>query len=420
MGRKALEKGALQVARLTKPGLHFVGGVDGLALQVVPSGARSWILRMMVGDKRRDMGLGGFPDVTLALARDAARQARAKVKLGIDPIDEARANVSQLKASQAAALTFDQCTAAYIKAKTSEWRNAKHAQQWVNTLTTYASPVMGSLLVRDIGLPHVLAVLEPIWTDKTVTASRVRGRIESVLSWATTREYRSGENPARWRGHLDTVLAAPNRIKNEEHYPTVQVSELGKFMADLRGKSGTGAKALEFGILNASRSGEVRGATWTEIDLSAKLWTIPAARMKAKRAHRVPLSDVSVDLLKALPRFADSNLVFLSPRGKQLSDMTLSQLMRRMDYKSKDGRTAVPHGFRGTFKVWAHERTAFAREIVEMALAHQTENKVEAAYFDTDLMEKRVRLMATWAKFCGTLEMKAEVVAINRTKRITK
>lgn len=420
MGRKALEKGALQVVRLTKPGLHFVGGVDGLALQVVPSGARSWILRMMVGDKRRDMGLGGFPDVTLALARDAARQARAKVKLGIDPIDEARANVSQLKASQAAALTFDQCTAAYIKAKTSEWRNTKHAQQWVNTLTTYASPVMGSLLVRDIGLPHVLAVLEPIWTDKTVTASRLRGRIESILSWATTREYRSGENPARWRGHLDTVLAGPNKIKNEEHYPTVQVSELGKFMVDLRGKSGTGVKALEFGILNASRSGEVRGATWSEIDLSAKLWTIPATRMKAKRAHRVPLSDVSVDLLKAIPRFEKSDLVFLSPRGKQLSDMTLSQLMRRMNYKSKDGRTAVPHGFRGTFKVWAHERTTLARELVEMTLAHQTENKIEAAYFDTDLMEKRARLMATWAKFCGTLETKGEVVAINRTERTTK
>lgn len=197
MGRKAVEKGALQVARLTKPGLHFVGGVDGLALQIVPSGARSWILRITVGHKRRDMGLGGFPDVTLAQARDAARQARAKAKQGIDPIDEARANVSKLKASQAAALTFDQCTAAYIKAKSSEWKNAKHLQQWTNTLAVYASPVMGSLLVRDIGLPHVLAVLEPIWAERTVTASRLRGRIESVLSWATTREYRFGENPAR-------------------------------------------------------------------------------------------------------------------------------------------------------------------------------------------------------------------------------
>lgn len=413
MGRKAVEKGALQVARLTKPGLHFVGGVDGLALQIVPSGARSWILRMTVGTKRRDMGLGGFPDVTLAQARDAARLARAKVKQGIDPIDEARASVSQLKASQAAALTFDQCTAAFIKAKASEWKSAKHLQQWTNTLTTYASPVMGSLLVRDIGLPHVLAVLEPIWTEKTVTASRVRGRIESVLSWATTREYRYGENPARWRGHLDTVLAAPNKIKEEEHYPPVQMSELGTFMADLRSKSGTSARALEFGILNASRSGEVRGATWSEIDLNAKLWTIPAKRMKAKREHRVPISDVSVALLKALPRFADSELVFPSPRGKQLSDMALSQMMRRMDYKAKDGRTAVPHGLRGTFKVWAHERTSYAGEIVEMALAHKTENKVEAAYFDTDLLEKRARLMQQWAKFCGMVESKgADVVPL--------
>ena len=414
MGRKATEKGPLQVARLKEPGLHFVGGVDGLALQVLPTGGRTWVLRMMVGDKRRSMGLGGYPDVTLAQAREAARQARAKVRLGVDPIEEARASQSQLKAAQASALTFEQCATAYIEAKEGEWKNDKHGQQWRNTLETYVYPVVGSLHVRDIELAHVSAILEPIWKTKTVTASRLRGRIESVLNWATTHGYRSGENPARWRGHLENLFAAPNKIKDEEHHPAIPVSMMGEFMDDLRTHDGMGAKALEFTALTASRSGEVRGALWSEIDLKAKLWTVPAPRMKGKVTHRKPLSDAAVELLVGLKRVAGSELVFTSPRGGTLSDMTLSKLMQRMAYKDKDGRICVPHGLRSTFRDWASENTAYPSEVIESALAHGITDKTEAAYFRSELIEKRRRLMEEWAKYCAMAASSGDVVPINR------
>ena len=414
MGRKAKEMPAIQVPRLVKPGLHFVGGVDGLGLQVLPTGGRTWVLRMMIGGKRRSMGLGGFPDVTLTQARDAARQARAKVKLGVDPIQEARANVTQLKASKASAQTFEQCAKAYKLAKESEWKNAKHAQQWINTLEAHAYPVMGSLLVRDIELPQVLAVLQPIWSTTTVTASRLRGRIEAVLDYAKVCKYRTGDNPAAWRGNLDKILPAPNKIKDEEHYPAVQVSEMGAFMGDLRTHDGMGARALEFVALTAARSGEVRGALWSEIDLKAKLWTVPGSRMKSRVEHRKPLSDAAVQLLESLTRTVGSELVFLSPRGKQLSDMTLSQLMRRMDYRTNDGRVCVPHGLRSTFRDWSAERTNYAREVVESALAHTNSDKTEAAYFRSDLLEKRTRVMTEWSKFCAMEQPAGEVIPLNK------
>jgi integrase len=414
MGRKAAEKGAIQVARLNKPGLHFVGGVDGLALQVLPTGGRTWVLRMMVGDKRRSMGLGGFPDVTLAQARDAARQARAKVKQGIDPIEEARASQSVLRAAQASAITFEECATTYIEAKECEWKNDKHGQQWRNTLETYAYPVIGSLYVRDVELAHVTAILEPIWRSKTVTASRLRGRIESVLNWATTHGYRKGENPARWRGHLENLFPAPNKIKDEEHYPAIPVAQTGEFMDDLRSHEGVGAKALEFTALTASRSGEVRGAIWSEIDVDAKLWTVPAERMKGKVMHRKPLSDAAVELLLSLPRVAGVELVFASPRGGLLSDMTLSKLMKRMAYQDKDGRICVPHGLRSTFRDWASEYTAYSSEVIESALAHGISDKTEAAYFRSELLEKRRRLMGEWAKYCALGQSNGEVVPINR------
>lgn len=417
MGRKAKEMPAVQVPRLTKPGLHSVGGVDGLALQVLPTGGRTWVLRMIVGTKRRSMGLGGFPDVTLTQAREAARQARAKVKAGIDPIDEAKANLSQLKASQATALTFEQCAKSYKLAKESEWKNAKHAQQWITTLETHAYPVMGSLLVRDIELPHVVAVLQPIWSTKTVTASRLRGRIEAVLDYAKVCKYRTGDNPAAWRGNLDKILPAPNKIKDEEHYPAVPVSEMGTFMDDLKTHEGMGARALEFAALTAARSGEVRGAVWSEIDLKAKLWTVPASRMKNRLEHRKPLSDAAVKLLESLPRIVDGEMVFMSPRGKQLSDMTLSQLMRRMDFRANDGRVCVPHGLRSTFRDWAAERTSYAREVAESALAHTNGDKTEAAYFRSELLEKRTRLMTEWAKFCAMEQPKGEVIPLNKASQ---
>jgi integrase len=410
MPKKAKELSAVEVQRLTTPGLHFVGGVAGLALQVLPTGGRSWVLRTKVGTKRRDMGLGGFPDVTLAKARTDARAARDTIRGGTDPIEEARAKRSALKAAQAAALTFEQCAAEYIKAQRSGWRNDKHAQQWENTLSTYAYPHLGSILVQDIGLPNVLAVLKPIWETKTETASRVRGRIESVLSWATAHGYRHGLNPARWRGHLDQVLPKPSKVATVENREALKVSEMGAFMLKLRVMDGAGAKALEFAILTAARSGEVRGATWDEIDTTAKVWVIPASRMKAGKEHRVPLSDEAVRILSALPHSAGSPYVFTAPRGGQLSDMTLSAVTRRM------GAACVPHGFRSTFRDWVSERTSYPGDMAEMALAHTISSKVEAAYRRGDMIDKRRQMMSDWAGFCAVVETTGAVIPMTRKK----
>jgi len=409
MPKKAKVLGALDVSRLARegePGLHAVGGVAGLHLQVDDGGARSWILRVTIGDRRPDMGLGGYPDVTLAGAREAARAARAKIKAGIDPIAEARAARSVLKAAMAGAWTFDACATDYIKAKASEWKNAKHAKQWTNTLTKYASPKIGTLQVRDVELPHVLSVIEPIWSTKTETANRVRNRMELVLDWATVRGYRKGLNPARWRGHLDKVLAKPSKVSKVAHHPALPDVDVGAFMRDLRKGEGMGARALEFVILTACRSGEVRGATWQEIDLGAATWTIPASRMKADREHRVPLSVPALRLLRALPRIPGVDLVFAAPRGGVLSDMTLTAVLRRMSVD------VVPHGFRSTFRDWCSERTNYPHEVAEMALAHAVGNRTEAAYRRGDLFEKRRELMTLWAKFINTPPPKGNVRAI--------
>lgn len=411
MGRKAVEKGAIQVARLTKPGLHFVGGVDGLALQVLPTGGRTWVLRMMMGDKRRSMGLGGYPDVPLSQAREAARIARAKVRDGIDPINDAKAKISMLKASQAAAITFEQCALKYIESQELKWGSPKSPMQWRNSLKTYAYPHMGSLLVRDVDLPQVLAALEPIWESKTETASRVRGRIEAVLDYAKARKYRSGDNPAAWRGHLDKILPAPGKVTKTEHYAALPFDDIGDFMAKLRKVEGMGAKALELLILTAARSGEVRGATWAEMDLDAGLWVVPAERMKAMREHRKPLSKPAIALLKALPRVAGTDFVFSAPRRGMISDATMAAVLKRMDV------AAVPHGFRSTFRDWAAERTSYPGEMAEMALAHAVSDKVEAAYRRGDLYMKRVKMMEDWANFCDTVEPRGEVIPMNRANR---
>lgn len=408
MPKKAKELGPLAVSRLTSPGLHRVGGVAGLALQVSTSGARSWILRTTIGGKRCEKGLGGYPDVTLAGARDAARAVHAKITSGLDPIMEARAARSLLRAAVAAAWTFDRCAEKYIEAKTPEWSNAKHAAQWTATLKTYASPVMGKLLVRDVGLPHVLEVLQPLWLLKTETASRVRARLESVLDWATTSGYREGPNPARWKGHLDNILAKPSKVSRVEHHAALPVSEVGAFMARLRAAEGLGARALEFAILTAARSGEVRGATWDEIDLDAALWVVPAERMKMSREHRVPLSPPALNLLRAQPRINGTELVFPAPRGGTLSDMTLSAVLRRMAVP------AVPHGFRSTFRDWCSESTNYPRDVAEQALAHAISSKVEAAYRRGDLFEKRRRLMADWATFVGRVPAVGTVTTLRK------
>lgn len=411
MPKLAKELGALAVAKLAETGLHFVGGVAGLALQVTPGGARCWTLRVSIAGRRRDMGLGAYPDVTLAKARDKAREARELVRQGVDPIERHRAAQSALRASVASALTFKETATAYMTTHETGWKNAKHAQQWRNTLETYAYPVMGDLLVRDVQKEHVLAALRPIWTEKTETASRLRSRIDLVLSYAMQAGYRpEGLNPARWRGGLDKLLPAPSKVTKVVNHAALPVNAVGAFMPLLRAADGMGARALEFAILTAARSGEVRGATWAEIDLDASLWTVPSERMKAGKEHRVPLSRVAVTLLESLPEMAGTDLVFPAARGGQLSDMTLIGVLRRMK------APATAHGFRSTFRDWAAERTNYPSEAAEMALAHAIGSKTEAAYRRGDLLEKRRAMMADWASFLGLAETPAVVLQLKRSR----
>ncbi len=423
MAKKAKELQALAVSRIKRVGMNLVGGVDGLALQVTDTGARSWILRVMVGGKRREHGLGAYSSTNGVMeARRKALEARDKIKAGVDPIEENRAARSLLAASRANAMTFEQCAIAYINVKSPEWVNAKHIQQWSNTLATYAYPVIGKLLVRDVGQAHVMQILEPIWTTKTETAVRLRGRLEKILAYATVNKYRTGENPARWKGHLDTLLAIPSKIAKTEHLAALPFVQTGAFMVELRKIEGMSARALEFGILCASRSGEVRGASWSEIDLAGRVWTIPAGRMKMKVEHRVPLTDEAIKLLKAMPRMGGTDLVFPNTKGTALSDMALTATLRRMDagkfeadgkgWRDKDGRTATQHGFRSSFRDWSSERTSYDHNTCEMALAHAVGNAVEAAYRRGDLFDKRTRLMRDWAKFCGMVATAATVTPI--------
>lgn len=395
MARKAKELSPLSVGRLTQPGHHAVGGVAGLYLYVIESGSRSWVLRVMVGTKRRHIGLGGFPDVPLAQAKERARKARDEIALGIDPIERKREAASQLRAQQATAITFKTAAETYVTAHGETWKSAKHLSQWNGSLKNYAYPVIGDLLIKDIGQEHVLKILEPIWKVKTETATRLRGRLEVVLDWATVRGFRTGDNPARWKGHLDKLLAAPGKIQKVEHHRALPIDAMPLFMIDLRKREGTSALALEFTILTAARSGETRGATWAEIDKNAKVWTIPAERMKAGKEHRVPLTDTALRLIERMPKIADSEFIFSAPRGGQLSDMSLTQVLRRMKVD------AVPHGFRSTFRDWAGERTNHPREVAEQALAHVLENKVEAAYRRGDALDKRRVLMKDWEAFIG-------------------
>jgi integrase len=395
MPKKAKELSPLEVGRLSTAGFYPVGGVPGLALQVTESGARSWILRLTVGTRRRDMGLGGFPAVTLAQAREKARQARQKADEGEDPILARERARSLLMAEQSKAVTFEQAARKFIESKRAEWRNDKHAKQWSSTLELYAFPLIGPLHVADVGQGHILKILEPIWTTKTETATRLRGRLESVIDWATVKGHRSGENPARWRGHLDKLLPAPNKIARVVHHPAVPVGEAPAFYARLSEMPGIAARALQFAMLTAARSGEVRGATWQEIDLEAGMWVIPAERMKANFEHRVPLPAAALKLLKQTPRVESSEHVFPALKGGALSDMALTAVMRRME-------TAwVPHGLRSTFRDWVAERTEFPGALAEKALAHRLDNQTEAAYQRSDMVARRLAMMESWAGYLG-------------------
>ena len=414
MPKKVTPKTPLAVSRLKSAGLHFVGTVDGLALRITEKGARSWVLRATIGNKRREMGLGGFPGVTLAGAHEAARAARAQIRQGLDPIHENKVLRSARSAANAAERTFTACATEYIAAHEAGWRNVKHGQQWRNTLEKYAYPVIGEMLVRDVDTPAVLKVIEPIWKEKTETATRLQQRINLIIDMAIARGYCAGPNPARWRGYLDKMLAKPSKITKRTHHPAVPVVEIGVFMKALRAQIGIGAKALEFVVLTAARSGEVRGATWSEIDLAAKVWSIPASRMKSAKEHRVPLSTAAMKLIETLPRGEGAECVFVSPRGGQLSDMSLSAVMKRMKLD------AVPHGFRSTFRDWCSERTTYPRELAEMALAHAVGNQVEQSYARSNLLEKRRAMMDDWANFCGKVPGKGDVVPIRRRGEVAK
>jgi integrase len=384
------------------PGYHADGGK--LYLQVSPSGSRSWIFRYQRHARRRDMGLGPYPLVGLADARRLANECRELLFHGIDPLDQKHGQRATQKAAAAKAITFKECAEKYVAAHQAGW-SERHARLWEQSLTAHAYPVLGDLTVASIDLPLVLKVLEAIWNTKTDTATRVRSRVESVLDWAATHGYRSGENPARWRGHLENLLPARNKVKPVEQHAALPYPEIGAFIAELRQRQAVGARGLEFCILTAARSGEVRGGQWDEIDLQNRTWTIPGSRMKAGREHRVPLSDRAVEILREMAEIRTSDFVFPGFAGP-LDHKTFLRLLERM------GGKLTIHGFRSTFRDWAAERTAYPSEIAEMALAHQVGSAVERAYRRSDLFEKRRRLMDDWGRFCASPAAAGEVVAI--------
>lgn len=367
----------------------------GLYLQVSKSGSKSWIFRYQLDRRSREMGLGPFPAVSLAEARDRAAGVRKLKVEGEDPIDLRRQAKAAKRAEAARAVTFKAAAERYIAAHKAGWKNPVHAAQWPSTLQTYVYPDFGQVAVGDVDTGMVTRVLEPIWTTKPETATRVRGRIEAVLDWARAHGYRTGENPARWRGHLDKLLPPRSRVRAVKHHAAVPFAEVPAFMAELRGRDGMAAKALEFTILTAARTTEVVGALWEEVDLVAKVWTVPAERMKGKREHRVPLSDRGVELLKEMLTHSRGPAIFPGARKDgHLSNMAMLETLREM----RPGLTV--HGFRSTFRDWAAERTSYPRDVAEMALAHTISDKVEAAYRRGDLFEKRRRLMADWARYC--------------------
>ncbi|WP_297472441.1 integrase arm-type DNA-binding domain-containing protein, partial [Ferrovum sp.] len=396
MPKIAKSLGPLEVSRLSKEGFYSVGGCRGLHLRIT-GGSKAWVLRITIGDRRRDLGLGPYPETGLADARRKAQELRDKVAAGIDPVAERKASQSALKASQARQVTFKQVAEQYLEAKASE-KTARHTQVWRSSFEMYVYPVIGDVLVQDVDLPQVVKVLEPIWNTLNDTATKLRGRVEAVLSMATVRGYRTGPNPADWKGNLDQCLPMPSKVAKVTKQPALPFRQIHDFLTDLHEIEGMGALALEFAILCASRSGEVRGAKWSEIDFQTATWTIPAERMKAKREHRVPLSDAVIKLLENLPK--DNPLMFPALRGGMLSDMTISAVCRRINERRERGKLApwtdeksglwiVPHGFRSTFRDWCSEQTAYPREVAEMALAHTIGNQVEASYRRGDLFEKR-------------------------------
>lgn len=427
MPKRARELTALAVSKLKSEGRYAVGGAAGLHLRVAGN-SRTWVLRIKVADRRRDMGLGAFPEVSLAEARQRALEQRKAVARGLDPIEERQAQRAREAATIANSKTFEECAREYIEAHTAGWKSVKHAAQWTATLETYAFPILGKLPVAAIDTARVLQVLTPIWTTKTETASRLRGRVESILDWAKVRGYRQGENPARWKNNLRHQLPARSKVQKVQHHAALPYVRVGAFMADLRKREGISPRALEFAILTGTRSGEVRGATWSEINLKSLRWTIPASRMKREKEHVVPLSPAAVKLLKNVPCIAKADFVFPAPRGGQLSDAAMGAFIdsiHEADLKrggvgyldpSRD-KIATPHGFRSSFRDWAAEVAYFPSEVIEHALAHKLKDKAEAAYQRGTLLTKRAKLMEEWAKYCSVRrDESGKVIPLNRRK----
>ena len=392
------------IANITGAGYHPVGGVAGLNLQISKAGTKSWVLRVKVGEKRREIGLGAYhPSGNgVAMAREKAQQIRDEIVAGVDPIAQRQINRQSIVQAQleekAMQWTFRACAEAYMKAKSPGWKNAKHATQWANTLETYVYPTIGNMLVRNINIGHITAIIEPYWATKNETISRVRNRIELVLDWATVRKYRSGDNPARWKGNLDkSGLADRSVVGKVTGHRALPSSKLFNFMEELRKLRGYGPRCLEFVVLTACRSGEARLAKWAEFDMVEKTWNIPGERMKSGRPHRVPLSDEVIALLNGLECMEGTELLFPGKKeNAPISDMTMTKIMRDMCVD------AVPHGFRATFSSWTASSTSYPFEVREMALAHAVGDGTVAAYQRSDLFEKRRNLMADWAKFTHT------------------
>lgn len=398
---------AVGVGKQTKPGLYPDGA--GLYLQVTGSSAKSWLYRYTINQKTRSMGLGSALDdgLSLAAARDKRDELRALVVRGIDPLEARDAARAQAKIGKAKSITFKEAATEYIATHRAGWHNVKHAAQWESTLKTYAYPTLGALPVSEIDTAAVLKVLQPIWATKRDTANRLRGRIEAIMDWAKARDFRAGENPARWRGHLNMLLATKRPAP--KHHAALPFDQIGTFMADLRSRDGIGALALDFTILTVARTAETLGASWSEIDMGERLWVIPADRMKGNREHRVPLSDAAMAVLEKMRALGlTGEHVFPNiGRKRPLSNMAMLKQLERMNHAD-----ITVHGFRSTFRDWASERTNFQNEVIEMALAHAIGDAVEAAYRRGDLLDKRRRLMDAWGEYCASTVSSSAVVPI--------
>jgi len=417
MPKRAKELQPVEVKRIKKPGYHPAGGVAGLLLCVKPSGSKSWVLRYSTGETRtsskgksyavrRDLGLGPYPDIGLAKARERAREARDLLYQGIDPVEDRRARMRTMKSERERNVTFRECAILCHDAKSSEFRSDKHKADWINSLHIHAFPVIGRIPVHEIDVHAVLKVLQPIWETKTETATRVRQRIEAVLGYAKTAGYRDGDNPAAWSENLENLLPKPSKVTKVNHFRALDYRECPEFMAELNKRDGTGARALRFAILTAARTGEVRGATWDEIDFQRRTWTVPGERMKSGEEHVIPLTDASMAVLEQQPR--DAGYIFPAVRGGKLSDMTLLAVLKRMNYYER----TTCHGFRSSFADWAINETDEPDFISEMCLAHKIGDKVRRSYKRSTLKAKRLRLMREWSRYLGYAEKGAKVTKL--------